>query len=90
MGRMEGIAADATGTVTSPRRLQSDGSVTIEGVEVVPFSAVVARLRSDYPGVAVTRIESILLREWEAFTAGRPMVVPAAVEEGVREILDQR
>jgi hypothetical protein len=62
----------------------------IEGVEVTAFSAVVERLRIDYPDVAVTRIESILVREWEAFTAGRPLVVPVAVEGGVREILDQR
>jgi hypothetical protein len=67
-----------------------DDSLVIEGVEVVPLSAVVARLRSDYPGVSTGRIESVILREWEAFTAGRPIVVPVALEEGVREILDQR
>jgi hypothetical protein len=67
-----------------------DDSLVIEGVEVVPLSAVVARLRSDYPGVSIGRIESVILREWEAFTAGRPIVVPVALEEGVREILDQR
>lgn len=61
----------------------------IDGVEVAAFDAVVERLRADYPNVARTRIETILLREWEAFTAGRPLVVPVAVEDGVREILDQ-
>lgn len=67
-----------------------DGAVMhIEGVEVTVFAAVVERLCADYPGVAATRIETILLREWEAFTAGRPLVVPVAVEAGVREILDE-
>ena len=73
----------------------ADGSsepaiLRIDGVEVMPFSDVVAQLRRDYPEVAAGRIESIVLREWEAFTAGRPLVVPTAVEGGVREILDQR
>lgn len=62
----------------------------IEGVEVVAFTTAVARLHADYPAVSVTRIETIVLREWEAFAAGRPLVVPVAVDEGVREILDQR
>lgn len=63
---------------------------TLTGLQVVPFDAVVHRLRLAYPGVAPARIESILLREWEAFTAGRPLVVPVAVEVGVREILDEQ
>ena len=67
-----------------------DGHVIIEGVEVIPFATVVSRLCVDYPNVSVTRIETILLREWEAFTAGRPLVVPAALEDGVREMLDER
>ncbi|MFG6444284.1 three-helix bundle dimerization domain-containing protein [Microbacterium sp. P06] len=64
--------------------------VVIEGVEVVPFSEIVARLCADYPGVPAAKIESILMREWEAFAAGRPLVVPAALEEGVREMLGKR
>ncbi len=62
----------------------------VEGTEVAVFSDVVARLRDAYPDVPVTRLESILLREWEAYAAGRPLVVPVAVEDGVREILDGR
>ena len=62
----------------------------IDGMEVAAFDAVVTRLSAAYPGVPTVRIESILMREWEAFTAGRPLVVPIAVEEGVREILDGR
>lgn len=61
----------------------------IEGVAVTSFTEVVQRLRTDYPAVTAARIETILLREWDAFTAGRPLVVPTAVEAGVREILDQ-
>lgn len=64
--------------------------VVIDGVEVTSFDSVITRLRADYPSADVVRIETILLREWEAFTAGRPTVVPTAVEEGAREILDQR
>jgi hypothetical protein len=62
--------------------------LSVDGVEVDAFSAVVERLRADYPGQSATRIEGILLREWDAFAAGRPLVVPIAVEAGVREILD--
>ena len=61
--------------------------VVIDDIEVVPFSEVITRLCDDYPDVSMSRIESILMREWEAFTAGRPLVVPVALEGGVREML---
>lgn len=64
--------------------------ISIDGVEVVAFSRVIARLRIEYPHVPAVRLETIVLREWEAFAAGRPLVLPLAVEEGVREVLDQR
>lgn len=83
---METRRADAA----TPASSVDDGHVVIEGVEVVPFATVVSRLCVDYPSVSVTRIETILMREWEAFTAGRPLVVPAALEGGVREMLDER
>jgi hypothetical protein len=83
---METRRADAA----TPSFSDDDGHVVIEGVEVVPFATVVSRLCVDYPSVSVTRIETILMREWEAFTAGRPLVVPAALEDGVREMLDER
>ena len=86
MARMETRSADAA----TPASSDDDGRVVIEGVEVVPFATVVSRLCVDYPSVSVTRIETIIMREWEAFTAGRPLVVPAALEDGVREMLDQR
>jgi hypothetical protein len=86
MAVMDDNAVDAPPSAGSPEA----AVFAIEGIDVVAFSAVVARLRLDYPGVAEARIETIVLREWEAYTAGRPLVVPVAVEEGVREILDQR
>lgn len=64
--------------------------ISIDGVEAVALSSVIARLQLEYPHVAAVRLEAIVLREWEAFSAGRPLIVPLAVEDGVREILDQR
>lgn len=59
----------------------------VDGVLVAPFRDVIARLRADYPDEDPGRIEAIVLREWEAFSAGRPLVIPTAVEDGAREIL---
>lgn len=74
-----------------PAATPSDAVVmAIDSIDVIPFSSVVTRLAAEYPRVPTARIEGILLREWEAFSAGRPLVVPLAVEAGVREILDQR
>ncbi|MEW1706560.1 hypothetical protein AB0230_04875 [Microbacterium sp. NPDC089190] len=67
----------------------SDALPSVDGVQVASFRGVLSRLREDYPGEDPARIEAIVLREWEAFSAGRPLVVPAAVEEGAREILGQ-
>ncbi|MDQ1082853.1 MULTISPECIES: three-helix bundle dimerization domain-containing protein [Microbacterium] len=61
----------------------------IDGVPVASFRDVVARLRAEYPREDPAHVEGVVLREWEAFSAGRPLVVPTAVEEGAREILDQ-
>jgi hypothetical protein len=61
----------------------------VDGIEVASFHGVVARLCADYPDRDVSHVEAVVLREWEAFTAGRPLVVPTAVEIGAREILDQ-
>lgn len=73
----------------SERAVAADAGVfRIGGIDVSAFDVVVERLRATYPDIPVARIETILVREWEAFTAGRPLVVPVAVEEGVREVLD--
>lgn len=61
----------------------------VDGVSVASFRDVVARLRAEYPREDPVFVEGIVLREWEAFSAGRPLVVPIAVEDGAREILDQ-
>ncbi|MGP3535958.1 three-helix bundle dimerization domain-containing protein [Microbacterium sp. RD1] len=85
MSLMHDNAADG-----SPATASSDASITvIEGIEVAAFTTVVERLRAEYPALPTTRIEAVLMREWEAYTAGRPLVVPVAVEAGVRELLDQ-
>ncbi|WP_341210559.1 hypothetical protein [uncultured Microbacterium sp.] len=82
---MEENAIEARVSVTAV-----DAVHTVEGVPVASLHSVVSRLRLDYPGEDPVHIETIVLREWEAFSAGRPLVVPTAVEEGAREILDQR
>jgi hypothetical protein len=85
MGLMDDNAVDAPPAATPPET----AVVSVEGVDVVSFSGIVTRLQAEYPGVSSLRIETIVIREWEAFTAGRPLVVPVAVEAGVREILDE-
>lgn len=62
---------------------------TVDGVPVASFRDVVARLCADHPGEDPAHVEAVVLREWEAFSAGRPLVVPTAVEEGAREILGE-
>ncbi len=64
-----------------------DVVTVVDGVPVASFRRVLERLRADYPDEDPARVEAIVLREWEAFSAGRPLVVPTAVEEGAREIL---
>lgn len=66
-----------------------DTTHVIDGIEVASFQDVVSRLCAAYPLEDPVHVEAIVLREWEAFSAGRPLVVPTAVEEGAREILDQ-
>ena len=79
---------DARDVVPSAR--SSDVVREVDGVRVAPFRDVIDRLRADYPDEDPGRIEAIVLREWEAFSAGRPLVVPTAVEDGAREILGPR
>ncbi|MFS0713086.1 hypothetical protein ABC195_04325 [Microbacterium sp. 2P01SA-2] len=59
----------------------------IEGQVVTSFSGVVSRLAAAYPSLAVVDVERVVLREWDAFSAGRPVVVPVGVEEGAAEML---
>lgn len=62
----------------------------IEGVDVLPYGAVVARLSAHYPELSVTEVEAIVQREHDAFTGGRPIVVPVEVESGAVEIIQAR
>ena len=67
---------------------RADGALLqVDGVDVVSFSAAASRLAAEYPAVSSARIEALLVREWEAFCAGRPLVIPTAVEDGAREML---
>lgn len=59
----------------------------IEGQVVTSFSGVVSRLAAAHPSLAVIDIERVVLREWDAFSASRPVVVPIGVEEGAAEML---
>lgn len=79
-------AASVAPAATGPR---AEIVHEIDGVEVASFRAVVARLRAEYPLEDPIHVEAVVLREWEAFSAGRPLVVPTPVEEGAREILEQ-
>lgn len=79
---MDESASDAVSPATG-----TDLVHQVDGIEVASFRAVIARLRTDYPLEDPSRIEAVVLREWEAFSAGRPLVVPIAVEEGAREVL---
>jgi len=71
----------------SPPVTSTEDRFSIEGQVVTSFSGVVARLSAALPALAVVDIERVVLREWEAFSASRPIVVPVGVEEGAAEML---
>ncbi|OZD31168.1 hypothetical protein CH252_39475 [Rhodococcus sp. 06-1477-1B] len=83
---MDEYAVDA---VSAAERVHAEIVHEVDGIEVTSFRAVVARLGADYPLHNLVHVEAVVLREWEAFSAGRPLVVPTAVEGGAREILNQ-
>lgn len=60
---------------------------TIDGWAVVSYAQVVQRLHDRYPGRTRPEIEAIVDREADAFTGGRPLVVPLGVEDGAAEVL---
>jgi hypothetical protein len=59
----------------------------IDGWVVVSHAQVVQRLTERFPEHAPAVVEAIVDRETEAFTGGRPLVVPIGVEEGAAEVL---
>ncbi len=61
---------------------------TVDGQSVTTFAGVVSRLAAAHPDTTVTEVERVVLREWEAFSASRPLVVPVGVEEGAAEMLE--
>ncbi|MEH3088326.1 MAG: hypothetical protein PGN24_01605 [Microbacterium arborescens] len=71
----------------SPSVTPDDDRFSVEGQVVTSFSGVVARLSAAHPSLAVVEIERVVLREWDAFSGSRPIVVPIGVEEGAGEML---
>jgi len=61
----------------------------IDGWVVVSYAQVVDRLASRYPERPRHEIEAIIDREADAFTGGRPLVVPLGVEDGAAEVLSR-
>lgn len=60
----------------------------IDGVEITGYDDALRRLRERFPERSRSEIEAVLAREHEAFTGGRPLAIPAAVEEGAAEMLE--
>lgn len=74
---------------SNPEREAFDGadSATVFDRDVVDFQAMVARLAVQHPGVPVARIQLMVILETEAMTGGVPVAVPAAVYDGVAELI---
>jgi hypothetical protein len=72
--------------VTATERPRREQHVEIDGVALVGFSELVDRISAAYPALDRGEVESTALREYEAFTGGIPLAVPAALEEGLHEL----
>jgi len=72
--------------VTATERPEREQHVEIDGVALVGFSELVDRIAAAYPALDRSDVESTALREYEAFTGGIPLAVPAALEEGLHEL----
>ncbi len=59
----------------------------IDGTYVVDTRGALRRLGDEFPGLSAARLRVMLVAEWEASTGGVPLVIPADVEEAVRERL---
>ncbi len=70
-------------------RFDAEDRDTVFERDVVDYQAMIARLAARNPGVAVSRIEMLVLHENEAITGGIPVAVPALVFEGVQELLER-
>lgn len=56
----------------------------------VGFEELVDRLHARFPVWSREHVASVVLSEYEAMTTGIPLVVPAPVEDGAIEMLEQR
>jgi hypothetical protein len=72
--------------VTATERPECEPHVELDGVALVGFGELVDRISAAYPGLDRGDVESTALREYEAFTGGIPLAVPAALEEGLHEL----
>ncbi|MEV7694160.1 hypothetical protein AB0N73_12630 [Microbacterium sp. NPDC089189] len=70
-----------------PATGDQDRPHVIDGWELTSYAGVVSRLQARYPAMRTSEIEAIVVREHDAFTGGRPIVVPVDVERGAEEIL---
>lgn len=66
---------------------QIDGTVDIEGNEVVGFAKAVEHVTHEHPEISVTTAQALVISELEAITGGTPVAVPKAVLTGVEELI---
>lgn len=59
----------------------------IDGTYVVDTRGALRRLADEFPELSAAHLRVILVAEWEASAGGVPLVIPADVEEAVRERL---
>ncbi|KJL34853.1 hypothetical protein RR49_02959 [Microbacterium ginsengisoli] len=62
----------------------------VDGYELTSYAGSVDRLLDRHPARSRTEIEAVLAREHDAFTGGRPVAIPVAVENGADEVLSLR
>ncbi len=72
--------------MTASERPSRDQTVELDGVALVGFNELVDRILTAYPALDRARVESTALREYEAFTGGIPLAVPADLEAGLHEL----
>jgi hypothetical protein len=61
--------------------------MNVNGIAATSYLALIARLAERFPGRSMSEIEAVVQRENDAFTGGRPLVVPVGVETGAIELL---
>lgn len=56
---------------------------------VIQYPALIAQLVADHPTIPRSRIEELVMIEYDAITGGIPLVVPSIVLECVQEMMDR-